>query len=279
MAALQLLSNTELDARRGDQQCMCLGAQCTSRPSCVQRLFTTDCWAPRTNRKQAAEAGAESERDDAALFARLAELERAEEAAEVAGHSDGGGGGASADHFMPATPTQRPQGAAAASHPRLSQLSGLQQAGAPVQQVISHGPGVSGAAGLGFRGPVPTVQERLLGQQQSQQQQQQQLSGQEAAEQQASPIMEAADRQAGEGGLAAAGGDDGGVGAVGSRLRRVSWADEKSSAGVEGGASGEPRVIRARIPPLEAVTSRPDSCPMARNCEGRPSPGILMGTI
>ena len=168
--------------------------------------------------------------DDAALFARLAELERAEEAAEAAAqHSSGGGG--SAEPLMPPTPAQKQQqqqhmgpAAAAGSHPRLAQLGQLQQAGGSAHVVSDVYAGVARTDNSGSLGSVPAVQGVLP---------KQQSGG--VDEQQAAGVQ----RQGETSSAAASGQDDGGVSAVGNKLRRVSWADDPGSGGGAGGASVE----------------------------------------
>ena len=167
-----------------------------------------------------------AEEDDDALFARLAELERAEEAAEAAGHRAGGSGDV-AEPFMPVTPAQQQQtGSAAASHPRLSQLGRLQRADAtaPVKSDVLASASAGGGDSLSTE---PALQGLLRGQQR---QYKQRSGGADA--QQAADVSQ--DR--GERGSAAGSPDADGVGAVGNRLRRVSWADDPGSGGAVGGA-------------------------------------------
>ena len=135
-------------------------------------------------------AAAATEDEDSALFARLAELECAEEAAEAAGEITAGVA-LGADPFMPSTPAQPPQGraAAAASHPRLSQLTQLQPAGASVRGTPEI-PSTSGIAASGFVAPPEgprQVQEQRQQQQQAQQQAQWQQQQEEEQQQQQRP--------------------------------------------------------------------------------------------
>ena len=115
--------------------------------------------------------------------------------------------------------------AAAASHPRLAQLGRLEQAGGS-PHVVSEVSGAAGAGSNGLAGSRPAVRGLLR----TEEQQQQPQSG-GADEQRAAKI-----EQVGEGGSASSSPDDGGVAAVGSRLRRVSWADDPGSGGAAGGA-------------------------------------------
>jgi DNA-binding transcriptional MerR regulator len=174
----------------------------------------------------AAEAAAEG---DAALFARLAELERAEEAAEAAGEGSAGSDFA-ADTFVPSTPAQPVQGrGAAASHPRLSQLSQLQPAGTPVHDISDMLSTSYSRASV----PTATLQGAQQQHQQQQQQQQQQRRRPDAIAAQAAVVQES------QATTKTVTQDDGGVGAVGNKLRRVSWADEKSVSGGGGGRHSE----------------------------------------